>query len=189
MRFFNIVIILSSLTLTSSVLAQSQWIIPSPYKEEMVILEDKHVHFLDTTGNGAIYSYATKQQLQSKETSFWMTKCFRNIEKGIPITSCLIQFPPIPNIEILVSPHKTQVIFLPFKSKEFNYKVDNKGIKSFDSRYLLDKNIQNKILYDLLNGKKIIYSYKLGTEYQTKEIPIENLKKHYEFSNAFINVN
>lgn len=193
MKFFDTVLILSGLMITSSALAKNQWVIPYPYQEEMVILDDKHVHFLETEGDDIIYIYATKQQMESNETSLWMTKCFRDTEKGIPITSCLIQFPWSSSISILVNPHKTQVIFSPLKSKEVNYRVDKKAIKSlnnsYNNSYLLNKNLQSKILQDLLNGKKIIYSYKLDTEYKTIELPIENLKNHYEFSKAFIKAN
>lgn len=170
---------------------QTSWIIPPPYYQGNLLLENGGVQIIEEDKDSIMFVFASKNQGETHSSSLWMTKCFRSLEKGISSTSCLIQNSKDKNVHVLVNANRTIAFLAPIgvKTSEVNYKVDNKQIITSNSLYFMDANFQFKLLSNLISGNKLSYSYKLNQSYKASDISLDGFKENYNFSVAFVNKN
>lgn len=191
MTLKKLIPILGLIPIIAAAQTPSAWVIPPPYYEGKHYLEDQAIQSIERDNDSIIFLHASKNQVQTKSSDIWMTKCFKSSDRGISVTSCLIQNPSDKNVKILVNANGTFVLLAPTKTKikEINYKIDNNQINTSNESYLINKKFQFNLFSNLLIGKKLTYSYKVNQSYKSNEIPLEGVAENYYFSRAFISKN
>lgn len=186
--FYGLLLTLFSINSANAI---NGWIVPEKYKSLGGFLSNGDKFIISNENNDLIFILQKVHQRSQTNKDVWATKCSKSPTNGIIISRCVIQQPfQDKKIRILIDVESKIVSFGSADAEEISYRIDRKPIVHLKKYYIVNKQINSKIINELKNAERVVFSYKLKNQtYTSEKIDLKGFKENLEFAQQIIQEN